>query len=105
MTRLAVGLLLGFAIVMIRLAEGWAAEGGTLHLRCINNASGASWAIVVDLDHGLVDTLPAAVSDKWVSWNDRKQGVFDLERATGKLRFRNASSTGGYFLFYTCQAE
>ena len=68
-------------------------------------ASGASWPIVVDLDRGRVDSLPATITDKWISWHDPKQGFFDLERATGKLQFRNASSTGGYFLYYTCRPE
>ena len=76
-----------------------------LHLRCTNPASGASWPIVVDLDHGRVDSLAATITDKWISWHDPKQGFFDLERATGKLQFRNASSTGGYFLHYTCRPE
>jgi len=76
-----------------------------LHLRCTNSASGANWPIVVDLDHNLVDSLPATITDKWVSWHDPKQGFFELERATGKLEFRNASSTGGYFLHYTCLPE
>ena len=84
---------------------GWAAETGTLHLRCTNQASGASWPIVVDLDHKLVDSLPATITDERISWPDPKQGIFDLERATGKLQFRNASSTGGYYLYYTCRPE
>jgi hypothetical protein len=86
-------------------AGAGAAETGTLHLRCTNSASGASWSIAVDLDHSLVDSLPATITDKWISWPDPKQGFFDLERATGKLQFRNASSTGGYFLYYKCRPE
>jgi hypothetical protein len=76
-----------------------------LHLRCTNPASGASWSIVVDFDRGRVDSLTATVSDRWISWRDPNQGFFDLERATGKLRLRNASSTGGYFLYYACRPE
>ncbi len=82
-----------------------AAAGGTLHLRCTNPVSGANWPIVVDLDHRRVDSLAATITDKWIRWHDPQQGFFDLERATGKLRFRNASSTGGYFLHYLCRAE
>ena len=85
--------------------DGRAAAAGILHLRCTNAASGASWPIAVDLDHGRVDSLSATITDKWISWHDPKQGFFDFERATGKLQFRNASSTGGYFLHYTCRPE
>ena len=105
LVRLAMGLLLGVAGSVAAAGEGWAAEGGMLHLRCTNSASGTNWPVVVDLDHALVDSVPATISDKWISWHDPKQGLFDLERATGKLQFRNASSTGGYFLFYTCRPE
>ncbi len=76
-----------------------------LHLRCTNPVSGASWPVVVDLDRGRVDSLPATITDKAISWHDPKQGFFDLDRDTGKLQFRNASSTGGYFLSYTCRPE
>ena len=61
--------------------------------------------LVVDLDHGRVDSLSATITDNWITWHDPKQGFFDFERATGKLQFRNASSTGGYFLYYTCRPE
>jgi hypothetical protein len=75
------------------------------HLHCTNPNSGASWTLFVDFDHGLVDSLPATITDQWISWHDPKQGFFDLERRTGKLQLRNASSTGGYFLYYTCQPD
>lgn len=81
------------------------ATAGTLHLRCTNPVSGANWPIVVDLDHGRVGSLSATVTDKWISWHDPDQGFYDLERATGKLQLRNASSTGGYFLNYICRPE
>jgi hypothetical protein len=102
--RLTAALLAAFGGMMLATG-GWAAETGTLHLRCTNAASGASWPIVVDLDHARVDSIPATITDKQISWPDPKQGFFDLERASGKLQFRNASSTGGYFLYYTCRPE
>ena len=104
LARLAVLLLVSASTAGLS-ASGRAAEVALLHLRCTNSASGANWPIVVDLDHNLVDSLPATITDKWVSWHDPKQGFFELERATGKLEFRNASSTGGYFLHYTCLPE
>jgi hypothetical protein len=102
--RLVSGIAAG-AVLVASAAGSQAAAPGILHLRCTNPTSGASWTVVVDLDHGQVDSLAAAISDKWISWRDPKQGFFDFDRATGKLQLRNASSTGGYFLYYTCQPE
>jgi hypothetical protein len=77
----------------------------TLHLRCTNPTSGTSWPLVVDVARASVGSLPAAISDKEITWRDPKQGFFALDRATGALELRNASSTGGYFLHYTCRPE
>jgi hypothetical protein len=99
-------MVFGLAAATLLLASagsGQAAAAGILHLRCTNPASGASWPITVDLDHSRVDSLTATITDEWIDWHDPKQGVFELERATGRLQFRNASSTGGYFLYYTCR--
>jgi hypothetical protein len=83
-----------------------AAETGLLRLSCVNLVGGARISIVVDLDRHLVDAIPAAnFSDKWITWHDPQRGYLDLERATGKLDIRNASSTGGYFLHYQCRPE
>jgi hypothetical protein len=96
---------LGLAFATMAAAAGSAAETGIQRLRCTNPASGTSWDITVDLDHHTVDSQQAKITDGWISWPDAKQGSFDLERATGKLQFRNASSTGGYYLFYMCHPE
>jgi hypothetical protein len=96
---------LGLAFSAMTTVAGWAAEAGVQHLRCTNPASGANWQVTVDLDHHTVDSQPAKISESWISWPDAKQGSFDLERATGKLQFRNASSTGGYYLIYSCRTE
>jgi hypothetical protein len=93
------------ALLLGSAGDGLAAAAGILHLRCTNPASGASWPIVVDLDHGRVDSLSATITDKWITWHDPKQGFFDFERGTGKLQLRNASSTGGYFLYYMCRPD
>ena len=93
------------ALLLASTDDGRAAAAGILHLRCTNPASGASWPVVVDLDHARVDSQTATITDKWITWRDPKQGFFDFERDTGKLQFRNASSTGGYFLYYTCRLE
>lgn len=98
--------LAGLALLLAAAGDARAAAiGGSLHLRCTNPASGTSWPIVVDLDQGRVNSLPATITDKRISWHDPKQGYFDFDRATGQLQFRNASSTGGYFLHYTCRPE
>jgi hypothetical protein len=81
------------------------AGGALLRLRCSNPISGATWPVLVDLDRGRVDSLPATITDRSISWHDPNQGFFDLDRATGQLEMRNASSTGGYFLHYICRPE
>jgi hypothetical protein len=103
--QLVTGLIAILFACMELPVAGRASETGTLRLRCTNPASGASWTIAIDLDDALVDSRPATITDNWIRWPDPKQGFFDLERATGKLQFRNASGTGGYFLHYTCVPE
>ena len=99
------GLMLFLATSAIPVARGLAAEAGVLHLRCTNPVGGANWPVVVDLDHSLVDSFSATITDKWIKWQDAKGGIYEFERATGKLQLRAASTTGGYFLHYTCQPE
>jgi hypothetical protein len=103
MRRRRLSLVAAVAMLLASAGGVGAAESGVLHLRCTNPVSGTTWPVLVDLDRGIVDSLPATISDKWISWRDPKQGFFDFERATGKLEFRNASSTGGYFLHYECR--
>ena len=76
-----------------------------MRLTCVNQASGSPWPIVVDLDRSLVDSQPAKITDTRITWPDPKQGSYELDRATGKLKFSNASSTGGYYLYYTCRQD
>jgi hypothetical protein len=102
--RLIGGLLL-LAIMAIPMTDGSAAESGVLHLRCTNPVGGANWLVAVDLDHGVVDMRPATISGGWIKWTDAKGGIYEFERATGKLQLRAASTTGGYFLHYACQPE
>jgi hypothetical protein len=90
---------------LLATAVGSGAAAKILRLRCTNPASGASWPIVIDLARSRVDSLPATITGKWISWHDPKQGYFDFDRAAGKLQLRNASSTGGYFLHYTCRPQ
>ena len=103
--RMLLSVITAVIVLLGAAGEVRTAELHTLRLRCTNAASGTSWPIVVDLDHGTVDSLAATINRSWISWHDPKQGFFDLDRATGKLQLRNASSTGGYFLYYTCRPE
>jgi hypothetical protein len=95
----------GFAAILLCATSIEPAAGALLRLRCTNPASGANWPIIVDLDRNRVDSLPATITDQSISWRDPKQGFFDLDRTTGRLEMRNASSTGGYFLHYMCRPE
>jgi hypothetical protein len=103
------GLAAGFLLVIFangfHAVDGLAAETGTLHLRCTNVSGGANWPIEIDLDHAIVGSIPAKITERWISWHDPSKGYLDLERVTGKLDIRIASSTGGFFLHYICRPE
>ena len=103
--RMACGIAVGALLIASAGNARAAAVTGSLHLRCTNPASGTSWPVVVDLDKSRVDSLAATITDRRITWHDPKEGYFDLDRETGQLQFRNASSTGGYFLHYTCRTE
>jgi len=96
---------LALALITLTATAGSAAATGMLRLRCTNPVGGATWSIAVDLDRRLVDARPAEISDGWISWRDGHGGTYELERATGKLQLRADSTTGGYFLHYSCQPE
>jgi hypothetical protein len=73
---------------------------------CTNPASGTTWRITVDFARHRVDGYLATIDRHRISWHDTADGGFyDLDRATGALTMRNASSTGGYFLHDTCRAD
>jgi hypothetical protein len=91
--------------IMLLASAGTAGAAENLKLRCINPASGTAWGIVVDLNHRRVDDAAAEISDRTIAWRDRENRIYELDRPTGALRMRNASSTGGYFLYYTCKPE
>ncbi|HEX3883752.1 MAG TPA: hypothetical protein VHW66_13915 [Stellaceae bacterium] len=95
---LAGAFTLALAAIPARAAEN-------LKFRCTNAASGTSWGVVVDLERRLVDGSPAEISDRAITWRDRESRTYDLDRTTGGMRMRNASSTGGYFLYYTCKPD
>lgn len=80
------------------------ARAATVTFHCTNPASGARWDIVVDFARHLAGSFPAEITPRRISWRDtRHGGLYDLDRMTGRLTVRFASSTGGYFLHDTCE--
>lgn len=78
--------------------------GGTI--TCTNPYSGATWRISVDYQRGTVDSNPARISDREMSWHDAKDNSnYTLDRQSGKLTVIVPSSTGGYFLYDQCKPE
>ncbi len=73
-------------------------------ITCTNPASGATWQIQIDYAKRTVDSNPARISNKEISWRDAKDGRnYTLNRVSGELTVVGASSTGGYFLFDRCK--
>ena len=91
-----------FAFLLAAVPAG-AAENAKF--RCANVASGTTWGIVVDLERRRVDDSPAEITDREITWRDPENRTYALDRGTGAMQMRNASSTGGYFLYYTCKPE
>lgn len=74
--------------------------------RCINPVSGASWNVSVDFVHATVDSYAAHITKRWITWhNTADQGFYDLDRLSGDLRIRRASSTGGYEQHASCRPD
>jgi hypothetical protein len=93
------------AMVALALGSGgyWdAARAAGTALHCTNTTSGATWDIPVDFAHGEVDSVPAKISDRAISWEDSTLHYYDFDRATGDLEMHVASSTGGFYLTDRC---
>lgn len=103
--RVAGAAFLGLIGLGAASADAAAAEASLFHLRCTNPANGANWLVLVDPEHRLVDSLPATISDTTITWRNTKGGTYRFERATGTLQLSAPSTTGGYFLYYTCKPE
>ncbi len=75
-------------------------------ITCTNPYSGATWQITIDYRAPAVDANPAQVSAESISWTDAKDGAnYTLDRKSGELVGRVASSTGGYFRRGRCSLE
>jgi hypothetical protein len=85
------------------LATASSARAAEQTFRCINSASGASWELKIDAAKNVADGFPATISAASIYWRDTAHGgSYELDRSSDRLTFSNASSTGGYMLFYRC---
>ena len=79
------------------------ARAAEVAVTCTNPYSGVSWRIAVDYERRTVDSNPARISEKEISWRDAKDGWrYTLDRKSGKLTVVLASATGGNFLNDRC---
>jgi hypothetical protein len=81
------------------------AISGETAITCTNPASGARFQIKIDYDRSTVDTNPARINDREISWRDENRWNYTLDRKSGNLTIILASSTGGSFLYDRCQLE
>src|SRR5260370_27803024 len=81
------------------------AMGGETAITCTNLSSGASFQIKIDYDRSTVDTNPARISDREISWRDENRWNYTLDRKSGNLTIILASATGGNFLYDRCKLE
>jgi hypothetical protein len=101
---LAAGIV-GLAGLALPAINGYAQESETA-LTCTNPVNGASWQIMIDYRKPTVDSNPAEINGAGISWFDPKDGSKNtLDRQSGDLTARVASSTGGYFRRARCALE
>jgi hypothetical protein len=97
--------ILAAATGALMVAIGGPAMAGETAITCTNPASGASFQIRIDYDRSTVDTNPAEISDRVISWRDENRWNYTLDRKSGDLKVILASSTGGSFLYDRCKLE
>ena len=74
--------------------------------QCTNPKSGTTWGVKVDYDRRTADSFPAKITNSQIAWHDTLHGgYYYLDRASGALTFKNATTTGGYALHHTCRAD
>ncbi len=82
--------------------EPVAAAVGTV--RCTNPYSGTTWDVAIDYDRRLADSFPAQITQSQITWHDTvRGGYYFLDRASGALTIRYASSTGGFSIHHECR--
>lgn len=80
------------------------AHADEIVLACTNPSSGTTWEMKVDLVKRTVNSYPADISDRSITWQDtRRGGIYEYDRISGNMTMRGPSSTGGYFLYYRCR--
>jgi hypothetical protein len=96
---------LAAGIVALWIGMTVAAISGETAVTCTNPISGANFQIKVDYDRSTVDTNPAMINEREISWRDENRWNYTLDRKSGKLTIILASSTGGSFLYDRCALE
>jgi hypothetical protein len=97
---------LSLSVIGLPLTDRQPAHAAEITFRCVNPANGATWNLKIDDGRQTADSLSAEITPTRVMWHDSVRGGFyELDRKSGLLTFRNASSTGGYMLYYRCQAN
>jgi hypothetical protein len=92
-------------VALLMLGMTASAVSGETAITCTNPASGARFQIKIDYDRSTVDTNPAQINDREISWRDENRWNYTLDRKSGNLTIILASSTGGSFLYDRCQLE
>jgi hypothetical protein len=101
--KFVTALMLGLALSLSSLPGGAPAQAAEITFRCVNPASGASFDLKIDEARQTADSFAAEITPTRVIWRDIvHRGSYELDRRSGQLTFRNASSTGGYILSYQC---
>lgn len=73
--------------------------------QCTNPKSGTTWDVKVDYNRSTADSFPAKITKSQITWHDTSHGgYYYLDRASGALTFKNATTTGGYSIHDTCRA-
>lgn len=98
----AAALMVGLSPVAIAVE----AQHGVSAVTCTNPVSGANWQITIDYEQHTVDSNPADIGERTISWRDRANGwKYLLDRKSGTLTVTLASSTGGNFLHDQCKLD
>lgn len=97
-------LRLGLATLALSAVAPASGEAAAATFHCVNPNGGAAWDLTVDEARQRVDLYEAQITAATIAWHDAKDGGnYSLDRMTGALTGTWASSTGGYFMHYTCK--
>jgi hypothetical protein len=103
----AVTLALAVATLAASLGAAGAQPGrqSKVDFQCTNPKSGTTWDVNVDYDRSTANSFPAEITNSQIAWHDTSHGgYYYLDRVSGALTFKNATTTGGYTLHHTCSA-